>query len=113
MNDIFINVGIYLTYGLLAIAALTAIIFPIIHFIKDFRKAKGTLLGLAVLLVVLVASWAVAGGSQMIIDQGSQGSILVSSTVSKLVGGGIIATMALIILGLVAAVYTEVSKLFK
>ncbi|MBS4012199.1 MAG: hypothetical protein KGZ97_00365 [Bacteroidetes bacterium] len=113
MNDIFINVGIYLSYGLLAIAALTAIIFPIIHFIKDFRKAKGTLLGLAVLLVVLVASWAVAGGGQMVIDQGSQGSIIVSSTVSKLVGGGIIATMALIILGLVAAVYTEVSKLFK
>jgi hypothetical protein len=113
MNDIIIHIGIYVTYGLLGIAAIAAVVFPIIHFVKDFRKAKGTLIGLAILLVVLLFSWGISSSSPMAIDQGTQGTILVSSAVSKLVGGGIVATFALIILGLVAAVYTEVSKLFK
>ena len=101
-----INVGIYVTYALIIIAAFTAVVFPIFFFVKDLKKAKGTLIGLAVLLIVVLISYAIATGN-------AYEEHNVGSTVSRWVGAGIISTFVLAGLGVVAAVYTEVSKLLK
>lgn len=106
MNELLINIGIYVTYGLLVIAVLASVAFPIIQFVQDIRKAKGTLIGLGVLLFVLLISWAFASSAPF--EEHNVGS-----AVSKLIGGGIIATFMLIVIGLAAAIYTEVSKLIK
>ncbi len=104
MNESIINIGMYVTYGLLAIAAFAAIVFAIYHMIGNFRKAVPTLIGIAILLIIVLISYAVST-SEVYPNAGP--------TVSQWVGGGITATMVLVGLGLVAAIFTEVSKLFR
>ena len=105
-TDRLISIGMYLTYALIIIAALGAVAFPIFFFVKDIKKAKGTLIGLAVLLVVIMISYAIATGNPY--EEHN-----VSGAVSKWIGAGIISTFVLAGLGVLAAVYTEVSKILK
>lgn len=104
MNESIINIGMYVTYGLLAIAALAAIVFAIIHMIGNFRKAIPTLIGIAALALIILISYAAST---------SEAYPNATPAVSQWVGGGITATMVLVGLGIVAAIFTEVSKLFR
>lgn len=104
MNESVINIGIYVTYALVGIAALSAIIFPVIFFVQDFRKAKRTLLGLVVLAAILLISYAVST-NEVYENAGP--------VASQWIGGGITATMVLIVLGVLTAIFTEVYKLFR
>ncbi len=106
MNETILNIGFYITYGLVAIAAISVILFPIFFFIQDIRKAKGALIGLAVLAAVLLFSYFISTNE-------TYEGFNVSPMASQWIGGGITATMILIGLGLVAAVFTEVYKLFR
>ncbi len=104
MNDTVLNIGMYVTYALVAVAALSAVIFPVIFFVQDFRKAKRTLLGLVVLATILLISYAVST-NEVYENAGP--------VASQWIGGGITATMVLIGLGLATAVFTEVYKFFR
>jgi predicted ABC-type exoprotein transport system permease subunit len=104
MNDIIFDIGYYVTIALVAIAAISVIIFPIFFFIQDIRKAKGALIGIAVLAAVLFFSYFIST------NETYEG---VSPMASQWIGGGITATMILIGIGLVAAVFTEIYKLFR
>lgn len=99
-----INIGIYVTYGLLAIAVAASVLFPIIHFAKDISKAKGTLIGLAVLIVVLLIAYALSSG------EAYEG---VSSMASRWISAGITSVFILAGLAIVAAVFTEVVKIIR
>ncbi len=105
MNELILDIGMYVTYALLAIAALTAVLFPIFYFIKDFRKAKGTIIGLAVLLIIVFIAYAFSSNEAYEAQN-------VGSTISRWISSGIITVFVLIGLAAVAAVYTEVSKIF-
>ncbi len=48
MNETLINIGMYVTYGLLGLAALSAILFSIYHMFGNIRKAVPALIGLGV-----------------------------------------------------------------
>ncbi|MFO7999278.1 MAG: hypothetical protein R6U86_09895 [Bacteroidales bacterium] len=106
MNETVLNIGMYVTYGLIVIAVIAAVIFPIFFFIQDFRKARGTLIGLGILLVVLFFSYAISTNE---VYEASN----IGPTASQWIGGGITATIILIGLGLLAAVFTEVYKFFR
>ncbi len=106
MSESIINIGIYVTYVLVAIAVIGAVVFPIIQFGQDIRKAKGTLIGLAGLLVVIFFSYLISTAEPY--EAHGYGP-----TVSQWVGAGINATMLLIGLGLLAAIFTEVYKFFR
>lgn len=109
MNNIFIEIGFYLTYVLFAAAALLAVVFPIIHLVGDFKKAKTALFGILGLVVILGIGYAMSSGEL----GGADMKVETSATMVKVVGGGIIATFIMIGLAIVAAVYSEVSKFFK
>jgi len=104
MNETIINIGIFVTYALVAVALITTVFFAIFHMVQNFRKAKGALLGILILLAIVLFSFAIST-NEVYPNAGP--------VVSKWVGGGIIATFILAGLAIVAAVYTEVSKLFK
>ncbi len=104
MNESVINIAMYVTYGLLAIAALAAIIFSVFHMFTNIRKAVPTLIGIGVLVVIVLFSYAIATNEPY---------ETASPTVSQWVGGGIHATMILVGLGFLAAIFTEVSKYFR
>ncbi len=106
MNEAIIDTGIIVTYVLLGLAALSAVLFSIYHLIMQFKKAKGALIGFAVLIIVLLIGYSMATNE---VYEG----FAVSPNASQWIGGGINATMILIGLGIVAAIYTEVSKLVR
>lgn len=106
MSETVINTGIIVTYILLGVAAVTAVIFPIFQLITNFKKAKAALIGVVILAVVLLLGYSLSTNE---VYEG----FAVSPTQSQWIGGGIKATMILIGMALVAAVYTEVSKLFR
>lgn len=105
-NETLINIGMYVTYGLVGIAVLASVIFPIIFFFRDFRKAKNTLIGLVALLAIIFFSYAISSNE-------AYEAMNVGPNVSQWVGGGITATMILIGLGILTAIFTEVYKFFR
>ena len=108
MSDAVINTGLIAAYVLLGIAALAAILFSIYHLVLNFKKAKGALIGMLALVVVFLIGYFMATSEIY-----PNVAVPVGAAASKIIGGGIITTMMLIGLAIIAAVYTEVSKLFR
>ena len=60
MEDNLINVGLYLSYAMIAIAALAAFIFPIIYMVKHFSEAKTTIMGVVGIIALFFIGWLIA-----------------------------------------------------
>ncbi len=106
MNETVIDAAIIVTYILLGVAAIAAVVFPIFHLIMDFKKAKGALIGVVVLAAVLLFSYSISTNE---VYEGFN----VSPSASQWIGGAIKSTFILIGMALIAAVYTEISKFFR
>jgi len=104
MNEGLISSAIVFTYVLLGLTALAAIIGPMVQLVKNFKKAKAALIGIVVLAAVLLLGFSLSTNE---VYEG------VSPFASQWIGGGIKATMILVGMAAVAAVYTEVSKFFR
>ncbi len=104
MNESLINIGIYVTYALVGIAALTAIVFPIIQMFWNIRKSVPALIGVAVLVLIVLFSYAIST-NEVYENAGP--------VASQWISGGITTTMILVGLGVVAAVFTEIYKLVR
>ena len=104
MNESVIDIGMYVTYGLLVVAALAAIVASIIQMAGNFRKAIPALIGIAALVIIVLISYSTST---------SEAYENASPAVSQWVGGGIKATITLIGLALISAVFTEVYKYFR
>lgn len=108
MNSL-INIGIYLTYILLAVTVAGAIIFPIIHTLGDLKKAKNGLIGVALILVVFLISYAVSP-----VETGPfYEKFGISPSFSKVIGGGLLATYFFAFAALASIIYSQVSKWIK
>ena len=103
------NYGIVLTYILLAVAALSALVFPIMHLIQHPKKAKEVGMSLAALLVIYILATLIASDEVT----AHFAKFDVTPTVSKQVGTGLIIFYILAAGALISAVYTEVSKMIK
>lgn len=103
------NYGIVLTYILFAVAALAAVVFPIMHLITHPKKAKQVLIGLGVLLAVYLISNMLA--SDEVTEHYAKFGV--TATSSKQVGTGLIAFYILAAGAILSAVYTEVAKKLK
>lgn len=106
MQNILINIGLYLTYFMLFVAALSALVFPIIFIIQDPGKAKASLFGVLALLLLFVISYFLSADEL-------HGELLQSHVVSKFVGGGLIMFYIMFVAAILIAVYSEVSRIFK
>jgi hypothetical protein len=105
MESFIINFGLVLVYIMIGIAVVSALVFPIIFLVQDPKKAKGSLLGILGLAVIFVIGYLISG-NELYPD-------LQDPTVSKLVGGGIIMFYLMFVISIVAAVYSEVARIFK
>ncbi|TVQ82962.1 MAG: hypothetical protein EA393_16145 [Bacteroidetes bacterium] len=108
MSDALLNTGLIATYVLLGLAAIAAVGFSIAHLILNFKKAKGALIGMAILLIIFLIGFSFATSEVY-----AHVAIPVGESASRIIGGGIHTTFILIGLAIVAAVFTEVSKLFR
>lgn len=105
MENFIVNFGLILSYIMIGIAILAAIIFPVVFLVQDPLKAKGSLLGMLGLAVLFVISYFISGNELY--------TGLESPFVSKLVGGGIIMFYLMFVIAILAAIYAEIARIFK
>ena len=111
MSDFLINGGLILTYIMIAVAALAAIVYPLMFLAKNPSKGKNALMGIGGLLFITVISYVLASGDIMTFPGSEKFGMTEAST--KRVGMGLI-VVYIISLGAIAAVlFAELGKLFK
>ncbi len=107
--DSLINIGLFLAYFLIGIAILGAVIFPLAQIFGNLKNAKNGLIGFAMLIAVLVIAYAVSPAETgAFYDKKG-----ISPGLSKLIGGGLLATY-IFTFGVVGSIiYSEIAKWFK
>ena len=100
------NYGIIICYILLAVATLAAVVFPIIQLAQNPKNAKGALVGIGALVVVLGISYVLAADN-------NPSNIEITADAAKQVGTGLYAFYLLSAVAIIAVVYSEVAKFFK
>ncbi|MFN3530348.1 MAG: hypothetical protein ACK417_10550 [Bacteroidia bacterium] len=109
MSDVTVNILLIITYTLLGVGALGAIIFPIITMIGDMEKAKRALVGIGGVAVVFFFSYMLSGNE--VLD--SYVKYGVTETSSKMVGAVLIMMYTLGLGAIVMAIAGEIYKAFK
>jgi len=104
-----VNFGLVFSYILVIVAALGAIVLPLINAMSNPKDLYKGLAGVAMIGVLFLISWAIAGGevtahyTRYGVDAGS----------SKIVGGALTMMYMLVFIALIGIIYTEISKLIK
>ncbi|HSV88824.1 MAG TPA: hypothetical protein VLH61_09300 [Bacteroidales bacterium] len=106
MSDTLISIGLYVTYFLVVLAVVSTVVFGLMQIVRNFKKAKGALVGMAVLIVIIIISLALSTGEPY-------PAFNIGENASRWIGAGITSTFILAGLGLIAGIYTEISKMFK
>ncbi len=109
MQNTFINLGIIITYILLAVTVLAALIFPLIQTFSNLKAAKNGLIGIGALLFIFLISFLVSPAETgPFYDRFG-----ISPTLSRAIGGGLVATYIFFIGAAISILYTQVAKFFR
>lgn len=103
-----IDAGLWISYILFILAIAGMVVYSLINMLSDIRKAKGTLIGVGILLGLFLLSFLISG-SEVLPKYEQLG---ISSSQSKMIGAGLIMLYVLGIGTIVIAVYAEVRKIF-
>lgn len=104
-----INIGLFLAYALMAIAAISAVVFPIIQTFGNLKKAKSGLIGFGILIAVLLLAYILSPAETgAFYDEHS-----ISENASKVIGGGLLATYLVFAGVVISILYAEVAKWVK
>lgn len=104
-----VSVGLIIAYILVVVAALSAIVLPLINALKNPRLLAFTLGGVGIILVLFLIGYAMAGNEVTAIYIKHD----VNSTISRIIGGALISMYIIGVLAVVGIVFTEVNKMFK
>lgn len=96
---------------LLVVAALVAVLFPVIGMITNPKSAIKTVGAIAVLAIVILISYAMASDA-IPVFQGAE-EMDITNKLSKNVGMGLHAMYVLLAMGIIAIVATEIIDRFK
>lgn len=97
------------SYFCLALCGGAAILFTLYHFIMNFRRSISALIGFAIFAGILGISYSSA--SEKVLPGWDEE--VATSTVSQLVGGGMISVYVLLALAVFTIVVTEVYRLVR
>jgi uncharacterized membrane protein len=100
-----INLGLWITYLLIIGAVVAAVIFPVMNIAKNPKAAKGTFIGLGILIGIFLISLILSGGQ-------ANEKYNITAGQSKLIGAGLTMIYFLGLGAIAAAVYTEIKKAF-
>ncbi len=103
-----INIGIYLTYIMIAFGALSAIGFGIKKMIANTQNAKKTIYTIGGLLLICLVSYMLASDEVL----ASYEKYKITTATSKNVGMGLMTFYILSGSAIGIVVYTEISKVF-
>ena len=107
-----VSEGLLITwcYILLGVAAIAAIVFPLITMAQNPKGAKNALIGVVILLVICGIGYEIAG-SEEFIDY--EGNMLADAATSKKSEAGLIAFYILGAGAIGSIIFAEVSKMLK
>ena len=106
MGDFMVNYGIIICYILLAVAVAAAVIFPVRQLAQNPKGAKGALICIVLLIVVLGISFGLASDV-------NPSKMELTPEGAKQVGMGLYAVYILGTVAVFSIVYSEVSKMIK
>lgn len=104
---------LYWTYCLLAIAAATAVIFPLIYIVQNPRKAVKALVSLAILGVIALIAYSLASAAPIETATSSTNPDFFDPSVLKIAGMGLYSTYILFGLAIVLLLVSGIRNLFK
>ena len=107
MTNIIVNFGIPLAYLLIGGAVILAIVFPVLHIVKEPAKAKGVLIGLGLMLLVFFLGYLFSSGDPIF---GASG-VIGEGTASRITGTGIITFYVFITIAVGSIIFNEVQYL--
>ncbi|GCC51692.1 hypothetical protein SanaruYs_19200 [Chryseotalea sanaruensis] len=104
-----IDIGLYITYFLFAVAVAAAVGMPLVNAGKSPGSMKKSLIAVGALVVLFAVSYGLSG-SGVTPEQAVKG---ITESSSKLIGAGL--TMLYLCMGIsvVAIIYSEISKAIK
>jgi H+/Cl- antiporter ClcA len=102
-----INIGIIITYIMVAFAALATIGFGVKKMLQNTENAKKTIYTIFGLVAILIIAYLIASDATVGYEKHET-----SAKTSKQVGMGLITFYFLIISAFIAVVYSELSKVF-
>jgi len=104
-----VDIMLYGAYLLVIVAALGAIVLPLINALSDPKSLLKSVLGVAIIGVVYLVGWGVSG------DEVTAKYIQfdITSTSSRVIGGVLITTYLLMGIAVISIIYSEISKLIR
>ncbi|MDV3308898.1 MAG: hypothetical protein LOY03_08775 [Cyclobacteriaceae bacterium] len=104
-----LDVGLYFCYTLLIVAAVSAIVLPLIKAAAEPRTLVRSLIGVAALLVIFGIAFALSDSSvkPTWLVQG------IGETSSKVIGAGLITFYTVLVLAFVGLIFSEINKALK
>ncbi|WKK80518.2 hypothetical protein [Marivirga arenosa] len=105
----FVDILLYGAYLLVIVAALGAIVLPLISALSQPKSLLKSLIGVLAIGVIYVVSWSISG------DEVTAKYIKfdITSTSSQVIGGVLITTYLLMGIAVISIVYSEISKLIR
>jgi hypothetical protein len=104
-----INIGLVITYILIGAAIIGTVVFPLIQMVSDIKRAKSALIGIAAFLAVFLISYAISAPE----TGGIYEKFNISTTMSKIIGGGLIATYIVFAGAIIGIAASSISKWVK
>jgi hypothetical protein len=104
-----LDIGLYVLYGLLAIAVAAAIIFPLVNSLQNPKGLIRSAIGVVIILVLFGIGYALSD------DTLSRTAVSAGMTASsvKLIGAGLIMFYIVLVGAVLALIYSEISKALK
>ena len=111
MSDFLVNAGLILTYLMIGLAALAALVYPIRFLAKNPSKSKNALIGIGGLVFVCILSYLFASSDILTFPGSEKFGMTEAST--KRVGMGLITFYILSAGAILSVLYAELGKFFK
>ena len=109
--DIFINIGLIVTYLLLALALVTLLFFSIKFMITSIGKSKTTLIGIAGFVGLFLVSFVFSSSTDVSLALFEKTST--DPGLSKAIGSGLIFTYLMFFAVVASLIYAAISKMLK
>ncbi len=112
-GDIMANYGIGITYILLGVAVVGAVLSSVLGMIQNPGGLKRAGIGIVAFLAVFGIAYALASDAIPQTSLSPEEMESITGSVSRRVGTGLMAFYILFLVAIAATVYSEISKLFK
>jgi hypothetical protein len=109
--DSYVGGAMWVCYIGFMIAAAIALIFGVVHFLGNIKNSKGTLVGIVGFVIIIAISYALS--SDEVLRAFTTGGSNPTPSIVKWSGAGIVMVYILGLLAILAAIFSEVSRLFK